>query len=262
MDSKTEVLQFHNCVYRAGESDIIDVLHESDVVAGNRYRWRDARSPSDCTLVPDPDGPFLALVTHRGKNAPPRPEVLPVGTRVRRGPDWIWGDDDGGAGCLGTIIGRSCLGLGWCEVLWDDGVSQDATFGATVNGKLDYDLEVVSLPALGGVTVYDKALDALKRAQAAAGPPVELVGGVTLMEVPDPSDSVMQLVEPSDDAVPMFRIAFNNSREDRTAPGVGREPDMVPAAVLARRTPVRVVPTDLDDHWIPDADESMTGRMR
>lgn len=59
--------------------------------------------------------------------------------------------------------------------------------------------------------------------------------------------------------------SFGPSRhvEDRSTPGVGRLPDMVPAAVMARRGPQpRVVPTDLDDHWFPDADESMSGRIR
>ena len=35
---------------------------------------------------------------------PPSPEVE-IGLRVVRGPDWQWGDQDGGEGCLGTITG-------------------------------------------------------------------------------------------------------------------------------------------------------------
>lgn len=27
-----------------------------------------------------------------------------VGTRVVRGPDWKWGEQDGGEGCVGTVV--------------------------------------------------------------------------------------------------------------------------------------------------------------
>ena len=52
------------------------------------------------------------------------PWEVEVGLRVARGPDWQWGDQDGGEGCLGTITGMG--GQGNAEealplVLWDYG---------------------------------------------------------------------------------------------------------------------------------------------
>lgn len=32
------------------------------------------------------------------------PEDLAVGTKVRRGPTWRWGDQDGGEGMLGQVL--------------------------------------------------------------------------------------------------------------------------------------------------------------
>lgn len=99
-----------------------------DVVKGNRYRV----SMGSALAIPDDNGPWLALVTYRGKDAPPRPEVLPVGTRVRRGPKWnpLWG---GGVGVGVTTDDDP----DYPDVTWADGYlgvySRDA-------------LEVVSLP--------------------------------------------------------------------------------------------------------------------
>lgn len=48
-----------------------------------------------------------------------------VGKRVKRGPDWQWGDQDGGEGELGTIISivHNDPNYGWVRVEWDNGVS-------------------------------------------------------------------------------------------------------------------------------------------
>ena len=61
-----------------------------------------------------------------GSNATSLPGNLRVGDRVRRGPTWDWGDQDGGSGTgLGTVLGagqRSAAGSdgpGWVEVRWD-----------------------------------------------------------------------------------------------------------------------------------------------
>ena len=46
------------------------------------------------------------------------------GLRVVRGPDWIWGDQDGGEGGVGTIVGISGDGdidFGTVMVYWDTG---------------------------------------------------------------------------------------------------------------------------------------------
>ena len=49
-----------------------------------------------------------------------------VGIRVVRGPDWKWGDRDGGEGHVGTIIetpksGFSQMGPRTVTVVWDSG---------------------------------------------------------------------------------------------------------------------------------------------
>ncbi|KOO26944.1 gtp-binding protein [Chrysochromulina tobinii] len=50
-----------------------------------------------------------------------RASSLNVGDRVRRGPDWKWGDQDGGAGNAGTITDVDSDG--WVRVKWDKGGS-------------------------------------------------------------------------------------------------------------------------------------------
>ena len=54
--------------------------------------------------------------------------------RVVRGPDWRWGDQDGGEGCVGTVVkvgkeGRSV------QVVWDGGYRDWYRSGA--EGKYD-----------------------------------------------------------------------------------------------------------------------------
>lgn len=43
-----------------------------------------------------------------------------LGRRVRRGPDWVWGNQ-GGVDLLGTVVGVSSDEEGWVRVLWDNG---------------------------------------------------------------------------------------------------------------------------------------------
>ncbi len=47
------------------------------------------------------------------------------GTRVVRGPDWTYENQDGGEGHVGTVIAKGCRNLqarpGEVLVLWDDG---------------------------------------------------------------------------------------------------------------------------------------------
>ena len=51
---------------------------------------------------------------------------IDVGIRVVRGPDWAWGDQDGGEGIVGTVVEvdrSTAVGGGATEVLvqWDSG---------------------------------------------------------------------------------------------------------------------------------------------
>jgi len=59
---------------------------------------------------------------------------LEVGVRCIRGPDWQWGDQDGGIGHAGTIVFIGCTGhpscpLGTVEVVWDYGFKQNYRAG-------------------------------------------------------------------------------------------------------------------------------------
>ena len=66
-----------------------------------------------------------------------------VGIRVVRGPDWKWGDRDGGEGHVGTIIetpisGFSQMGPRTVTVVWDSGIKEFYRAGP----KGSYDLRV------------------------------------------------------------------------------------------------------------------------
>jgi len=61
-----------------------------------------------------------------------------VGARVKRGSNWRWGDQDGGANCKGTIITLADT-PGWARVKWDiGGVSNTYRIGADDEFDLAY----------------------------------------------------------------------------------------------------------------------------
>ena len=72
-------------------------------------------------------------------------EDFPKNTRakVKRGPDWQWGDQDGGDGGFGTVLRDGAPVRArpwtWARVKWDSGEENDYRTGA--EGK--YDLEYV-----------------------------------------------------------------------------------------------------------------------
>jgi hypothetical protein len=51
----------------------------------------------------------------------------PQGARVKRGPDWQWGDQDGGDGQLGTVQEWDDQ---WCKVTWDNGYKNSYRVGS------------------------------------------------------------------------------------------------------------------------------------
>ncbi|XP_062603204.1 uncharacterized protein LOC134264974 isoform X1 [Saccostrea cucullata] len=62
------------------------------------------------------------------------PQMPPVGTRVRRGPDWKWGDQD----CHGpgTVVNHNDNGKhGWLRVVWDAGLNFPYRYGS--NGMFE-----------------------------------------------------------------------------------------------------------------------------
>lgn len=60
---------------------------------------------------------------------------LEPGTRVRRGRDWKWGDQDGGKGHLGTVTAPDRQSRGWWWVKWDGGQQNRYRWG--VEGAFD-----------------------------------------------------------------------------------------------------------------------------
>uniref|UniRef100_A0A2C9K806 HECT-type E3 ubiquitin transferase n=1 Tax=Biomphalaria glabrata TaxID=6526 RepID=A0A2C9K806_BIOGL len=67
--------------------------------------------------------------------------MMKVGTRVMRGVDWKWGDQDGPPPSLGHVIGE--LGEdGWIRVQWDTGSTNSYRMGK--EGK--YDLKLAQMP--------------------------------------------------------------------------------------------------------------------
>jgi E3 ubiquitin-protein ligase mind-bomb len=65
---------------------------------------------------------------------------IELGLRVVRGPNWKWGDQDGGEGCLGTVIdpGEETASGRGVVVLWDNGNKSNYRCG--IDGC--YDLKV------------------------------------------------------------------------------------------------------------------------
>ena len=102
-----------------------------DAGGSNNYRWG-ADGKYDLEVVSEGD-------SSSGRTTKPTPgREIKVGMRVKRGPDWKWGDQDGGAGGLGTVTAGPDADM-WVDVKWDAGESNNYRWGA--EGK--YDLEIV-----------------------------------------------------------------------------------------------------------------------
>eukprot|EP00931_Biecheleriopsis_adriatica_P020245 TRINITY_DN13598_c0_g1_i1.p1 TRINITY_DN13598_c0_g1~~TRINITY_DN13598_c0_g1_i1.p1 ORF type:complete len:1425 (+),score=288.78 TRINITY_DN13598_c0_g1_i1:78-4352(+) len=80
---------------------------------------------------------------------PVREEDFPhaISARVARGPDWQDGDEDGGEGCQGTLLGKyNAARGGWARVRWDAG--RQAEHYHRVGAEGSYDLVYVGSPPL------------------------------------------------------------------------------------------------------------------
>ena len=75
--------------------------------------------------------------------------VISVGSRVTRGPTWKWGNQDGGAGGVGTVLalGTERSGPKWTRVQWDAGGTNSYRLG---DGLQD-------LQSVGGLTLIGHA---------------------------------------------------------------------------------------------------------
>ncbi|XP_077999464.1 E3 ubiquitin-protein ligase TRIM56-like [Glandiceps talaboti] len=70
-------------------------------------------------------------------NTPVVPVQLRVYDRVRRGPDWTWGAQDGGVGSVGRVMSQVDAG-GWVKVKWDCGLEGNYRMG----NSNKYDLQL------------------------------------------------------------------------------------------------------------------------
>ncbi|XP_077868707.1 E3 ubiquitin-protein ligase HERC2-like [Saccoglossus kowalevskii] len=114
--------------------------------------------------IEEEDDPHVASVVEETKSQP-QPAPLPtsgpelaammkIGTRVVRGQDWKWGDQDGPPPSEGRVIGE--LGEdGWIRVQWDTGSTNSYRMGK--EGK--YDLKLAGPPPMQNTEEDDKEVD-------------------------------------------------------------------------------------------------------
>lgn len=67
-------------------------------------------------------------------------ELIATGCLVTRGKDWAWGNQDGGAGNIGTVL--SVEGSGQVLVRWQHGLTNMYTFGT--NGRFELDRSILT----------------------------------------------------------------------------------------------------------------------
>ncbi|XP_034324654.2 uncharacterized protein [Magallana gigas] len=75
------------------------------------------------------------------------PLMPPLGSRVKRGRDWIWNDQDGYG--PGTVI-IHCTDVGWLGVEWDTGLMYNYRYGTTFSEENVYDVQVCNEPRILG----------------------------------------------------------------------------------------------------------------
>ncbi|KAJ0180993.1 hypothetical protein K1T71_003078 [Dendrolimus kikuchii] len=99
------------------------------------------KSKLDCLIIYE-DERLGARARGASLSGPELASLMKIGTRVVRGKDWKWGDQDGVPGGEGRVIGE--LGEdGWVRVAWDAGGTNSYRMGK--EGK--YDLKLARSPS-------------------------------------------------------------------------------------------------------------------
>ncbi|XP_022131000.2 probable E3 ubiquitin-protein ligase HERC2 [Pieris rapae] len=99
------------------------------------------KSRGDCLIIYE-DERLGARARGASLSGPELASLMKIGTRVVRGKDWKWGDQDGVQGGEGRVIGE--LGEdGWVRVAWDAGGTNSYRMGK--EGK--YDLKLARSPS-------------------------------------------------------------------------------------------------------------------
>ena len=123
----------------------------------------------------DSDGDANVVVDGNKKCFNPIVLEMTVGTRVTRGPDWKWADQDGGSGKAGTI--KEVKADKWVRVAWDAGVTNSYRWGA----EDACDLKIIcGIPITVGCQVRLKSIskDQLEKLQKGHGGFVESMAGM------------------------------------------------------------------------------------
>ena len=97
------------------------------------------------------DAQWASCTSEEAPAPAPAAVPLPVGTRVKRGPDWKWEDQDGGVGGLGTVV-KAPTAQDWARVEWDAGDANTYRWGHS--GAFD----LVVVAAAGGERIQSGEL--------------------------------------------------------------------------------------------------------
>jgi len=89
-----------------------------------------------------------------------------AGMRVRRGPDWAWGDQDGGVEAIGVLV-EVVDSEGWARVRWSNGSEQEYRWGA----EEKYDLRLVDLELLPRLIPLKRGMHVIRGIDWEAGVP-------------------------------------------------------------------------------------------
>jgi hypothetical protein len=135
-----------------------DYLYNQSNLARLRTQSRDpmtrARVPATAWDVAFPPAPAAAAAAVAAVPPPPAPGVggqivtaanAQVGLRVVRGPNWAWGNQDGGAGGQGTIINMQFINrmpLGGATVVWDHAPNNERIYRLGGLNDQQYDLRI------------------------------------------------------------------------------------------------------------------------
>ncbi|XP_062388287.1 deleted in malignant brain tumors 1 protein-like [Sardina pilchardus] len=124
-------------------------------------------------LLPSTQPPTQA--GHKALSGPEMAAMMKLGTRIMRGQDWKWENQDGIPPGIGRVIGQLSES-GWIRVSWDNGHINGYRMGH--EGK--YDLKLAEpLPSALPSTESPIQPTALPSTQPATGDAVRLVGGKT-----------------------------------------------------------------------------------
>lgn len=115
-----------------------------DNVTKNSYRIG-ADAAFDLRYYVEGSAPSASFVAATGAAGVPLNAVTATNFRpnakVRRGPDWKFGEQDGGPGAAGTVL--SIDGDNWVRVRWDNGRTNTYRAGVVDSGVTRFDIEYV-----------------------------------------------------------------------------------------------------------------------